>query len=173
MAEHILICNQLINILILYISRTGNKKIISALKERNTPLRNFINTVINSSKFENEFGDVFISFNKRRFFGEGVDLFDMVEFRFPKLQKKTRERMKKFLDNHNAHSRKLSTIDKEEYLKGAEEDIIYHAGFRDYKFYGGAQDGAEKLQTYLKSSEIVEDLKLHLEKLKQNNKLFT
>lgn len=157
--------------------QNGKQKIISALKERNTPLKEFINKVINSSEFENKFGDVFISFSRKRHFGEGEDLFDMVEFSFPKLQQKARERMKKFLDNHNDWSKKLSTVDREEYLKGAEEDKIYHVGFRDYNYTkagffvigdgGASQDGAKELQKYLKSSEIVEDLKRHIEKLKK------
>lgn len=49
----------------------GRSKIITALKDRNTPLRKFIREVINTPKFEKEYGDVFISFNRQNILVKG------------------------------------------------------------------------------------------------------
>ena len=50
--------------------RYGKKTIIKALKERETPLRKYLKTVVNTKDFEKDMGDCFISFNRQRFFGE-------------------------------------------------------------------------------------------------------
>lgn len=144
----------------------GRSKIITALKDLNTPLRKFINEVINTPKFEKEYGDVFISFNRQKHFGEGEDLFDMVHFKFPKLQKKAQESMANFLNRYNKWTKSLNATARKPYIEDAEKDTIYSAGFRDLACWAYSQDGAEELQKYLKSSEIVEHLSKHIKKLK-------
>lgn len=145
----------------------GRNKIVSALKEPNTPLRKFIREVINTPKFEKEYGNVYISFNRQKHFGEGKDLFDMVDFKFPKMQEKARQSMVNFLNTHSEFTKNLKATDRAPYIQAAEKKTIHSVGFRDYSYFGFGQDGAEELQKYLKSNEIVEDLQDHIKKIKK------
>ena len=89
----------------------------------------------------------------------------MVDFKFPKLQKKAKEAMVNFLNTHNELTKRLKATDREPYIQAAEKKTIHCAGFRDCLYTGFVQDGAKELQKYLKSSEIVEHLQEHIKNL--------
>lgn len=156
--------------------QNGRSKIISALKERNTPLREFIREVINSRKFEDEIGDVFISFDRQKKFGEGEDLFDTINFIFPKKQQQAKKNAYKLITNDDECRWHKFFPYREEIAEKFADDTNYFAGFRDYDYSNepfltaknsaGKQNGVEHLVKYLKSSQIVDDLKIHIERIR-------
>lgn len=142
----------------------GKKKIIEALKEKNTPLREYIKTIINTKEFEKNIGDCFISFSHQRHLGEGGYRFDTIIFSFPQKQEQAKKRILDYYENSDC--RKLKKEKFEPYKKCIANDAanktIFYAGFSD----NDVQDGSEELAKYILGKEIVKDLKKHIAKLR-------
>ena len=150
--------------------QNGRTHIINALKDKNTPLRKFISEVINTKEFENNMGDCYISFSRENRFGKAAGLFDIITFTFPKKQEQAiKHTFNMFKTVENLH--KLERL-KESIANNLAKGTTFDAGFRDYIHknpYTGTkseQNGAQKLAEYIQSSEIVEHLKMHIEKYK-------
>ena len=149
-----------------------NKPIIKALKEQNTPLKKFINEVINTKEFENNMGDCFIKISHDRFPVEGLVFAetDIIQFLFPKKI----EQARKILTDE-VEQTKLS---KKEWvnnaLKSQAKNLIPLQAEKEGSFCTMFDDGNgmfdyeyepthKELADYIKSDKIVEDLKKHIQ----------
>lgn len=148
-----------INMLTLHNYGTTNKKsIIKALKEKNTPLREFMSEVLNTKQFENDMGDCFITFHQIK---DSFHLSDIIDFSFPK---KHQQAVK---HTHNIfESEEYQTIKsfKEEMANHIAEQTSFKARF--YSFHINKKQGAEKLAEYITGNKIVEDLKRHIDEFR-------
>lgn len=144
----------------------GKDKLVQALKDRNIPLRRFLNETLNNIETEKKLGDVFVGFERTRLPYEGEDFFDTSVFSFPKIkEKRLNQVMNKFY--------KFFTKDEDKnYLKETiAKETDYLCAFRDYDYRNSAQttigsgfqNGTEQLVKYLGGNEIVENLKKHIE----------
>ena len=140
----------------------GKKLIIEALKKKETPLRKYLKTVVNTKDFEKDTGDCFISFYRQRHFGEGGYRFDTICFSFPKKYEQARKYILDFYENGDWGNLKKEKFEsfKECMANDAANETTYHAGFSDNE----VQDGAEELANYITGKEIVKDLKKHIAK---------
>lgn len=145
----------------------GKKTIIKALKERETPLRKYLKTVVNTKDFEKDMGDCFISFNRQRFFGE-YGLFHTISFEFPKKQEQARKHELDFFENGNWGKLKKEKFEpfKEMIISDIANKTTCYAGFNDIEEFQLQQDGAEELAKYITGKEIVKDLKKHIAKFR-------
>ena len=145
----------------------GKKTIIKALKERETPLRKYLKTVVNTKDFEKDMGDCFISFNRQRFFGE-YGIFHTIMFEFPKKHEQARKHMLDFYENGDWGKLKKEKFEsfKECIANDVANKTTYHAGFNDIEEFQLQQDGAEELAKYITGKEIVKDLKEHIAKFR-------
>ena len=148
-------------------NRSHNRPIINALEDENTPLKKFINEVINTKEFENNNGDCFIKFSEKMIPLDGAAApVDIVEFSFPKkieqakkelLQKTEQEPddMMKFVMKRliPSFAEKAGTFTK-----------MFDDGSNIYDFdYDSDIPTHKELADYIKSDKIVEDLKEFLQ----------
>ncbi len=145
--------------------RYGKKTIIKALKERETPLRKYLKTVVNTKDFEKDMGDCFISFNRQRYFGE-YGLFHTISFEFPKKREQAIKHELDFFENGNWGKLKKEKFEpfKEMIISDIANKTTCYAGFNDIEEL--EQDGAEELAKYITGKEIVKDLKEHIAKFR-------
>jgi hypothetical protein len=145
--------------------RYGKKTIIKALKERETPLRKYLKTVVNTKDFEKDMGDCFISFNRQRFFGE-YGIFHTISFEFPKKREQAIKHELDFFENGNWGKLKKEKFEpfKEMIISDIANKTTCYAGFNDIEEL--EQDGAEELAKYITGKEIVKDLKEHIAKFR-------
>ena len=143
----------------------GKKTIIKALKEKETPLRKYLKTVVNTKDFEKDMGDCFVGFNGQRFFGE-YGIFHTIMFEFPKKHEQARKHMLDFYENGDLGKLKKEKFEsfKECIANDVANKTTYHAGFNDIEEL--EQDGAEELAKYITGKEIVKDLKEHIAKFR-------
>ena len=143
----------------------GKKTIIKALKERKTPLRKYLKTVVNTKDFEKDMGDCFISFNRQRYFGE-YGLFHTISFEFPKKREQAIKHELDFFENGNWGKLKKEKFEpfKEMIISDIANKTTCYAGFNDIEEL--EQDGAEELAKYITGKEIVKDLKEHIAKFR-------
>ena len=143
--------------------RYGKKTIIKALKERETPLRKYLKTVVNTKDFEKDMGDCFISFNRQRYFGE-YGIFHTISFEFPKKREQAIKHELDFFENGNWGKLKKEKFEpfKEMIISDIANKTTCYAGFNDIEEL--EQDGAEELAKYITGKEIVKDLKEHIAK---------
>ena len=143
----------------------GKKTIIKALKERKTPLRKYLKTVVNTKDFEKDMGDCFISFNRQRYFGE-YGLFHTISFEFPKKWEQAIKHELDFFENGNWGKLKKEKFEpfKEMIISDIANKTTCYAGFNDIEEL--QQDGAEELAKYITGKEIVKDLKEHIAKFR-------
>ena len=145
----------------------GKKTIIKALKERETPLRKYLKTVVNTKDFEKDMGDCFISFNRQRFFGE-YGIFHTISFEFPKKREQAIKHELDFFENGNWGKLKKEKFEpfKEMIISDIANKTTCYAGFNDIEELQLQQDGAEELAKYITGKEIVKDLKEHIAKFR-------
>lgn len=143
----------------------GKKTIIKALKERETPLRKYLKTVVNTKDFEKDMGDCFISFNRQRYFGE-YGIFHTISFEFPKKREQAIKHELDFFENGNWGKLKKEKFEpfKEMIISDIANKTTCYAGFNDIEEL--EQDGAEELAKYITGKEIVKDLKEHIAKFR-------
>lgn len=143
----------------------GKKTIIKALKERKTPLRKYLKTVVNTKDFEKDMGDCFISFNRQRYFGE-YGIFHTISFEFPKKREQAIKHELDFFENGNWGKLKKEKFEpfKEMIISDIANKTTCYAGFNDIDEL--EQDGAEELAKYITEKEIVKDLKEHITKFR-------
>ena len=144
----------------------GKKTIIKALKERKTPLRKYLKTVVNTKDFEKDMGDCFISFNRQRYFGE-YGIFHSISFEFPKKREQAIKHELDFFENGNWGKLKREKFEpfKEMIISDIANKTTCYAGFNDIEEL--EQDGAEELAKYITGKEIVKDLKEHIAKFRK------
>ena len=157
-----------------------NKPIIRALKEQNTPLRKFIQEVINTEKFEKDMGDCFIKFSHERYPVEGL-LFedvDILQFSFPKKIEQARKKMHDKTEQMKPNPR-YSEFANNAVKSQAKKMIPIHAE-KEGSFSVIFDDGSccfdsdypnpthKELSNYIKGSKIVEDLKKRIENISNN-----
>lgn len=136
------------------ITHNDKKCIIKALKEKNTPLRNFISEVLNTKQFENDMGDCFITFNQKQDF---LHLSDIIHFSFPKKHQQAIKHTHNLFESDEFQSIKSY---KKEIANDIAEKTSFYASF--IGFHIDKKRGVEELAEYIKSSKIVEDLKKHI-----------
>lgn len=154
-----------------------NKPIIKALKEQNTPLRKFINEVINTKEFENNMGDCFIKISHDRFPVEGWTFSetDIIQFLFPKKIEQARKILIDEIEQTEFDSREyinmaLKSQAKNRLPSWAEKEGSFCTMFNDGSrmFDYDYEPTHKELAEYMKSDEIVKDLKKRIEYMASN-----
>ena len=154
-----------------------NKPIIKALKEQNTPLRKFINEVINTKEFENNMGDCFIKISHDRFPVEGLVFAetDIIQFLFPKKI----EQARKILTDEVEQTKFSQKEWINNALKSQAKNLIQLQAEKEGAFCTMFDDGScmfdydyepthKELAGYIKSDKIVKDLKKRIEYMSSN-----
>ena len=144
--------------------------IIQALKEQNTPLRKFIKEIINTKHFEDNIGDCFIKLSGKVYRTEhAFKETDIIQFLFPKKQEQARKIMFHELENMKTGLKNKLLV------KELIPDLAAKKGSFSVEFEDGSPTFCydispthEKLVNYIKSNEIVEDLKKRIQYFKNN-----